>query len=188
MAKSNGEIETVIFQALAHPMRRTIITILGGNTKGLLYTELITELGLPTGKMNYHIEQLEGLILKNEENRYVLTSLGVKALNQLNQLKAEVTNEDMKFLSIAEQSRRGSLEPMLKGFLRICVFGSIAVIVLMGVIAYGAYSEGAAPLFLWVILPIFMAIEVGVAIVLIRALRNIPPWLRRLEKKVIETS
>jgi predicted transcriptional regulator len=187
MASSNREIENVIFHALSHPMRRTILVILGGNSKGLLYTELITELNLPTGKMNYHIEQLEGLILKNEENRYVLTSLGVKALNQLKHLKAEVTAEDAKFLGVTEQSRRGSLEPTLKAFLRIGVVSSFLVIALMGVITYVAYSEGGAPIFLWVIMPILMAIEVGVAVVLIRALKNTPTWLRRLEKRFIET-
>ena len=41
-----------------------------------MYTELITELGLSTGKMNYHIEQLGGLIEKNEENRYEQTPKG----------------------------------------------------------------------------------------------------------------
>jgi predicted transcriptional regulator len=135
MANVNSEVETVVFQALSHPMGRTIITILGGNNKGLLYTELITELGLTTGKMNYHIEQLQGLILKNEENRYVLTSLGIKALNQLKHLKSDVTTEDMKLLNIAEQSRSGSLEPTLKAFLQIGVVSSFAVIAIMVVIA-----------------------------------------------------
>ena len=111
MTKRNDEIETVIFQALSHPMRRTIITILDGNTKGLLYTELITELALSTGKMNYHIEQLEGLIEKNPDQRYVLTPFGKKALNQLKQLKHDVTDEDTKYLAIAERNQRASLEP-----------------------------------------------------------------------------
>jgi predicted transcriptional regulator len=185
MAKPKEEVETVIFQALSHPMRRTIIAILEGNKKGLLYTELITELGLPTGKTNYHIEQLQGLILKNEENRYVLTSLGVKALGQLEMLKSDVTAEDAKFLSLAEQSRKGSLEPTLKAFLQIGIVTSFLVIVVMGIITYVAYSQGTAPLFLWVILPILYAIEVGVTVTLIRALRNTPEWLRRLEKRFI---
>jgi hypothetical protein len=186
MAKSKEEIETVIFQALSHPMRRTIITLLEGNNKGLLYTELLTELGLPTGKMNYHIEQLQGLIVKNEENRYILTSLGVKAVEQLKILKSDVTPEDAKLLSLAERSHRGSLEPTLKAFLRIGVIGSIAVLVMMSVIFYVAYSEGGAPLFLWVIMPFFYAIEIAVAITLIRALRNTPEWLRRLERRFLE--
>jgi predicted transcriptional regulator len=77
MATSNDEIETVIFQALSHPMRRTIIRMLEANA-GCSYTELITELQLPTGKMNYHLEQLDGLIEKNEQHRYVLSPLGKK--------------------------------------------------------------------------------------------------------------
>jgi predicted transcriptional regulator len=186
MAKSKEEIESVIFQALSHPMRRTIITLLEGNNKGLLYTELITELGLPTGKMNYHMEQLQGLIMKNEENRYVLTSLGEKAVDQLKHLKSDVTPEDMKLLSLAERSRKGSLEPTLKSFLQLGVVASFAVIAIMSVIVYVAYSQGAAPLFLWVILPILYAVEVAVTVVLIRTLRNTPEWLRRLERRFLE--
>ncbi len=167
-------------------MRRIIISILGNNSKGLLYTELLTKLGLATRKMNYHIEQLQGLILKNDENRYVLSSLGIKALNQLQQLKSEVTAEDAKMLSVAEHIRRGSLEPTLKAFLQIGVASSFAVIAIMGVIAYVAYSEGGAPLFLSVILPGLFVIEVGVTVVLILALKNTPTWLRRLEKRFIE--
>ncbi|MCW3995508.1 MAG: helix-turn-helix domain-containing protein [Candidatus Bathyarchaeota archaeon] len=186
MAKSKDGIESIIFQALSHPMRRTIITLLEGNGKGLLYTELITELGLPTGKMNYHIEQLQGLIVKNEENRYILTSLGMKALDQLKHLKADVTAEDLKLLSLAEHTRRGSLEPTLKAFLQIGVVASFAVIIIMAIIAYVAYSQGTAPLFLWVILPLLYAIEIGATVILIRALRNTPEWLRRLERKFLE--
>jgi predicted transcriptional regulator len=90
MTKRNNEIESVVFQALSNPMRREIITILEAKGEGASYTDLITELALPTGKMNYHLEQLEGLIEKNESRRYVLTPLGRKAYNQLKQLDSEV--------------------------------------------------------------------------------------------------
>jgi predicted transcriptional regulator len=112
MAKHNDESESAIFQALAHPMRRTIIRILETKPNGVDYTELITDLGLPTGKMNYHLEQLEGLIERNGEHRYVLTSLGKKALNQLKQLKAELTVEDEKYLKLSRRKhRRQALNP-----------------------------------------------------------------------------
>jgi predicted transcriptional regulator len=185
MAKVNSEIETVVFQALSHPMRRTIITILGGNIKGLLYTELITELGLTTGKMNYHIEQLEGLIEKNQDRRYVLTPLGKKALDQLKQLKVDITNEDMKYLKIAEKSQKASLEPTIKSFIVIGIVTSLFVTTGLLTIAYFAITTGGFPTIMLLVLPVGLAIEIAVLATLIHALRKTPDWLRRLERKYL---
>lgn len=71
----NEEIENVIFQALAHPMRRNVLKIVSSSQNAITYTELITELGLSIGKLNYHLEQLKGLIEKKDEHRYMLTPL-----------------------------------------------------------------------------------------------------------------
>ena len=54
MKKLNSQVENAVFQALAHPMRRTILKIVS-STDGITYSELITELQLPTGKLNYHL-------------------------------------------------------------------------------------------------------------------------------------
>jgi len=177
---ASNEIETVVFQALAHPMRRTIITLLNGNTKGLLYTELITELGLPTGKMNYHIQQLEGLIEKNSGQRYVLTSLGKKALSQLRQLQSEVTDEDEKYLSIAAKNQRATLEPTLKSFIIIGIAASSIVLFILATMAYVALTEGGTPVIIFLLLPL---LDIAVIVTLVRALRNAPAWLRRLERR-----
>jgi predicted transcriptional regulator len=185
MTKHNAEIEAVIFQALSHPMRRTIIKILETNTKGTSYTELITELGLSTGKMNYHIEQLEGLIEKNEEHRYVLTPLGKKALNQLKQLKYEVTDEDEKYLRIAEKTQKTSLEPTVKSFIIIGIIASSVVIFILASLAYIAITQGGVPTLVYLLLPLLIAIEVSVVATLIHALRKTPAWLRRLERRFL---
>ena len=187
MAKSNCEIETVIFQALSHPMRRTILTILDSSGNGLLYTDLINELELSTGKLNYHLEQLEGLIEKNKEHRYVLTSLGKKALNQLRQLKSEVTVEDEKYLKIAGNSQRASLEPTIKSFIVIGIMASIVVIAVLAVVSYVAITEAGTPVVVIALLPLLMAIQIAVTVTLVRALRSTPGWLRRIEKRFIET-
>jgi predicted transcriptional regulator len=80
MSNNIEEIEEVLYQALAHPMSRNLLKILSAKQTGVSYTKLINEMSLPTGKLNYHLDQLSGLIEKNEERRYVLTPLGKKAL------------------------------------------------------------------------------------------------------------
>jgi len=183
MTKNKHEIETVVFQALAHPMRRTIITILNGNTKGLLYTELITELGLSTGKINYHIQQLEGLIEKNYDQRYVLTTLGKKALHQIKQLQSEVTDEDEKYLKIAHKTQRATLEPTLKAFIIIGIIASLTVTLILAFLTYIALTESGTPIIVFLLLPILMAINIAIIAILVHALRSTPAWLRRLERK-----
>jgi DNA-binding transcriptional ArsR family regulator len=68
MINPNEQIESVTFQALAHPTSRTIIRIVQSKNQGISYTELITELGMSTGKLNYHLEQLKGLIEKKQQS------------------------------------------------------------------------------------------------------------------------
>ena len=73
MESKNEQVENVTFQALSHQTRRTIIRIVQSRNQGVSYTELITDLGLSTGKLNYHLDQLKGLIEKNSAHHYVLT-------------------------------------------------------------------------------------------------------------------
>ncbi|MCW4023831.1 MAG: helix-turn-helix domain-containing protein [Candidatus Bathyarchaeota archaeon] len=187
MTKHNDEAETIIFQALSHPMRRAIIELINANPTGTAYTELITDLSLPTGKINYHLEQLAGLIEKNEQHHYILTPLGKKALNQLKQLKVELTTEDEKYLNLAQKSQKTSLEPTLKSFLIIGIIASLTVIFLTTGLCLLLLVQGELPtLMLAVFIPGIM-IEVAVFATLIYALRNAPAWLRRLEKRFLAT-
>ena len=73
MAETALEVGDMIIQALSHKERRELLKIISLSTTGSSYSELMGELGLPTGKLNYQLKQLEGLIEKNEERRYVLT-------------------------------------------------------------------------------------------------------------------
>ncbi len=96
MINQNEQIENVTFQALAYPTRRTIIRIVQSRNQGISYTELITELGMSTGKLNYHIEQLKGLIEKNSSQHYVLTPFGKKANEHLNLINQKISPDDEK--------------------------------------------------------------------------------------------
>lgn len=187
MFEEQEEVESVVFQALAHPMRRTILRIVAARSEGVSYTELITELCLSTGKLNYHLEQLEGLIVKNEDRRYILTSLGEKALNQLHQIKQVSSPDDMKFLRIARASQGSSLRPALKFFLLVGVAFSFVILFVLAYVAYIAITEGA-PLVVYVLLPILIAAGVGLVGSLVLALRKTPDWLRRVERRFLGLS
>ncbi len=183
MSNNVEEIEEVLFQALAHPTRRSLLKILGTDAHGVSYTELINELGLPTGKLNYHLEQLAGLIEKNAERHYVLTSLGRKALSQTQLVEQGISKEDERYVRLAEKVQRSSLEPTLKSFLLVGLAASLMVLAVLGVLVYVALTESSVPTVMFVLLPIFIALEVAIIASLVRALLKAPAWLRRLERR-----
>jgi predicted transcriptional regulator len=182
MLYSEEQLENVVFQSLAHPVRRTILKIVADKTNGVSYTELITELGLSTGKLNYHIEQLEGLIEKNSERQYVLTPFGKKALNQLNLMKKEMSPDDEKYVRIAESAQKSSLQPTVKSFLLVGIAFSALILVVWSYIAYMAITEGA-PLIVYVLLPVLIAVGLGLLGSLILAFKRTPDWVRQLERR-----
>jgi hypothetical protein len=178
------QVENVIFQALGHPMRRTILKIIGYRQDGVSYKDLITELGLSTGKLNYHLEQLEGLAVKNEKRYYVLSPLGRKALNQLNLIKEEMSSEDEKYVRIAEASQKSSLQPVLRSFLLVGIAFSIVILAVWIYLAYIVISEGA-PIIVYILLPLLILIGVGLLSSLILALKQTPDWIKRLEHRFL---
>ena len=183
MPNCREEIEEVLFQVLAHSMRRSLLAILGANPKGVSYTELINEMGLPTGKLNYHLEQLSGLIEKNGERKYILTPLGRKALNQIKLIAQEIGGEDEKYIRIAEKAQKTSLEPTLKAFLLIGLAVSSIILAVLGSLVYVALTVGGVPTFVYLLLPVLIALEVAIIATLIRALQKAPTWLRSLERR-----
>lgn len=68
-----------IFTALKHPIRRKILKSLENNPH--TYTELLNELELETGLLNYHLENLKTLIRKDEGGKYAISIFGRAALS-----------------------------------------------------------------------------------------------------------
>ena len=86
------DIEEIIIQALSHPERRNIIDILGTSMDGVSYSEILGEIGLNTGKMNYYLKLLEGVIERDKNRRYTLTPIGKKAFMILNSMTEDLEN------------------------------------------------------------------------------------------------
>jgi predicted transcriptional regulator len=182
MDTQRTEIENVTFQALSHPIRRTIIRIIQSRKQGISYTELITELSLSTGKLNYHLEQLKGLLEKSSNQYYVLTSLGKKAVEHLDLIEKEISPEDAKYIKAAASAQNSGLQPIMKGFLSI---GTVAMLTAIGFwlyIGYVAITEGA-PIIIYVALPILVALGICIVGLLLYALIKTPKWIKRIEQK-----
>jgi len=88
-----------IFLALKHPIRRKIIRIL--DESPALYTDILNELRVETGLLNYHLESLKELVNKKENGRYTLSTLGEAAIDLTKRVEEPVKREsqELKFLN-----------------------------------------------------------------------------------------
>lgn len=74
-----------IFEALAHPLRRRALKLLGDRPR--MYSELMEELGVDSPTLAFHLKKLAGLVEKNDRGFYALTELGRRALSVMSALE-----------------------------------------------------------------------------------------------------
>lgn len=176
------EVEGIIFEVLAHDARRDILRIVAYRDDGTSYTEILSELGLSTGRLNYHLKQLEGFIAKNEQLRYNLTPLGKRAMDLMKTLSQEPADDFGKYVNVRKPE---SLMPALKALAYITM---ATVTIPIAFITYALYymivsqGEMVKILFLGVTLCIGLAIFVW----LVYSVRHAPGFLKNLERRFYE--
>jgi len=86
---------STIFTALKHPIRRNILRRL--SISSATYTELLNELGIENGLLNYHIESLHELIRKREDGTYTLSEFGLAGLNLIKRIEDPVPTQTDRY-------------------------------------------------------------------------------------------
>jgi hypothetical protein len=180
MMNQHEQIENITFQALSHQTRRTIIRIVRSRSPS--YTELITELGMSTGKLNYHLDQLKGLIEKNNSQHYVLTPFGKKTVEHLDLIDQKISPEDEKYVKIAFFSQKTSLQPIVKSFLAVGIVLAAVLTSIWGCLTYIMITEGA-PIIIYILMPILIAVGLSLLGILVYALVKAPSWVKRFEQR-----
>lgn len=72
-------MSSIDFEAIAHPLRVRILELLAEKPMG--FSELKRRLGVKSsGKLDFHLKKLEGLVASNSDGRYTLTKDGYAAL------------------------------------------------------------------------------------------------------------
>ena len=185
MAKDaiDDEIEEVILQALGHEVRRGILRIIDGRERGASYTGLMVRLKLSTGKLNYHLKQLEGFVEKNKEQEYILTPLGRKALDLLISVSQGLDLDYKKFAETAYRAQKRSLQPLTRSFIFIVLIGDFMASVMTGWLAYVAFSSGG-PALAKTVLPLAFSVEIAFLAWLIYVLKAVPDRVKRFERRV----
>jgi DNA-binding transcriptional ArsR family regulator len=120
MAKNHDEeTYSVIFAALKHPVRRRILRMLSDEER--TYTQMLTELDLDTGHLNYYLESLGELLAKTDDGKYRLSEFGRAALDLMDGV--EEPKEGMR--ETEKISRRRTIRWMLIPVVALIVAGLI---------------------------------------------------------------
>ena len=177
MENRRENVEELIIQGLGHRERRNILKIISLAPQGAIYSDILGALGLNTGKMNYHLRQLEGLVERNGDRRYHLTPLGKKALTILGTMTEDLENGYEKY--IQDRSR-----PTGEGFITwanrwfgLLVLGTISAFLGLVVFVYirvdGGTFSGTTYYFL-----------AAVALLLIVIIVWLRGWVKREAERV----
>jgi DNA-binding HxlR family transcriptional regulator len=184
MRKMEAEdIERVIIQALNHDERRTILRIIRAQEKGSTYSEILGELGVPTGTLNYHLKQLEGLIERDNERRYHLTPLGERALSVLLSMTEEMGEGLEDYLRATSTSQSGSVHPTVVGLIYLGIVFDCLFIAIWGYTGYVSIVLGG-PTFVLALVVILISLGLIILYGLVRALKTAPSYVRKIERKL----
>jgi len=75
-----------MFEAVSHPLRVEIVKRLA--ERSMRFSELKRELGVESsGKLDFHLKKLEGLVMVGEDGRYYLTRDGYAALQAIEAIR-----------------------------------------------------------------------------------------------------
>ncbi len=135
------DVEEVVLQALGHRERRNILEIVASSGDGVLYSDILNELGMNTGKLNYHLKLLEGIIEKDDSRRYRLMELGVRAFELLRGLTENLDEESVRGFSSVKGRRDEFVVGVVSWYFNFLIAGLFTFF--LGVVSLVWVSMGA---------------------------------------------
>ena len=118
--------QDAIIRAINHPERRQILQILAKSETR--YSAILGETGLTTSKLNYQLNELQGLIEKNIEGDYQLTELGKRAIKILQSIDENLIG-DIELAPIIQNSRHNYIKKQVN-----TIFGISMASIIIGAI------------------------------------------------------
>ncbi|MFX0185442.1 MAG: winged helix-turn-helix domain-containing protein [Candidatus Hodarchaeota archaeon] len=177
--------EEVIIRAIAHDIRREILRIVKNEPR--TFTELLNHFDISTGKLNYHLTQIKGFIVKNDESRYEVTSLGTRAMEILDLINRETPETDQPLLKQAYVSQKDTTKPLILQGINISIGMVCFAMIIHIIIAILALPDPNTPFFVSLILLLLFVGEIIILIWLIQIRRSTPAFLERFIKHLSET-
>ena len=115
MNNNENELDDLVIKVLSHQERKKILKIVDSYPKGVNYTRILGKTGLSTGRLNYHLGELEGFLERDADRLYTLSVLGRKAVATLNFINGDI---DIAILETMN-SKRGNRLKSIKSRLNI---------------------------------------------------------------------
>ena len=145
MNSRKDEIEDIIIHGLGNQERRNILKIISLADGGASYSEILGELGLNTGRMNYHLRRLEGLVVRNGDRRYHLTPIGKKALSVLHSMTENLENGYEEYLNRARVTRSSGIAILVNRWFYVILAFSISAMIFLTFFVHTAVTAGLLP-------------------------------------------
>ncbi len=98
MSDSTEETYSTMFSSLRHPARRKILRML--SKKSMTFSRMLEELGIPGSHLTYHLENLGALVVKMEDGKYKLSSVGEGACSIMKSAEEAPPLPTTKFSSL----------------------------------------------------------------------------------------
>ena len=111
--------QDAIIRAINHPERRQILHIIN-NTEDIRYSAILGETQITTSKLNYQLNELQGLIEKTPEGDYRLTELGQRAINILQNIDENLKG-DIELTPIIHNTRHNYITKQLNTIFYIAI-------------------------------------------------------------------
>jgi len=99
--KPEEETYSLIYTSLKHPIRRRILRML--MDKPLTFSEILEAVGIDSGHLNYHLDNLGDLITRSQDGKYQLSSIGsaaVKLMGGVEEHSLELSKSKLKLSRI----------------------------------------------------------------------------------------
>jgi hypothetical protein len=169
------DVEEVVLQALGHVERRRVLEVVASSGEGVLYSDILHELGVSTGKLNYHLKLLEVVLERDDSRRYRLTELGMRAMRMLRGLTEDLDEDAVRRLSGVRGRRDELVVSVVSWYFNLVIAGLCSFV--LGVVT-----------FLWIMLrrgldPVLGYGAMGVSVV---AVVLVSLWLLRVRRKAPE--
>jgi len=150
-----SEVEELILQGIGHEERRNILKIIASAPEGVIYSEILHELRLNTGKLNYHLKLLEGLIERDDKRHYHLSTLGKKAVSTLISMTEDLDDEELIRVSEVKTSQDEFVNGIINLWSRLALLGSISVFLGFVMFIYTSIKVGLATetAYIWLVIP-----------------------------------
>ena len=184
-----------ILKTITNEIRRKILYLIEDYTF-LTYSDLLRDLKLSTGKLNFHLRQLTGLIEKKDEKTYRLTSIGKKSIDLLKQIqslkddKHEVMELKSLFENLSIKKIRPAEETKKKWF--ISITGYFVIIMILWSLLFSLSNTLNSFLFhqLRAVNRILIFIGLGLAIfgtIAILLIILVNYYIKKLEYEILDT-